>query len=66
MGTTLEVEIVIALDGTVTTRVVGGHGRTCRDATKALRDAIGQTTEDRALPGFYQEATQTDRVRSRS
>jgi hypothetical protein len=62
----IEVEIVIAADGTVTTRVVGGQGRTCRDATKALRDAIGQTTEDRALPEFYQEATQGDRVRSRS
>lgn len=58
-----EIEVTIAPDGTVTTRVKGGHGRSCRDATKAIREAIGLTTEDRALPEFYQPATEGDRVK---
>jgi len=62
----LEVEVVVMPDGTVTTKVLGGRGRSCRDATKALRDALGQTTEDRTLPEFYEETTQTNTVRGRS
>ena len=61
--TTLDLEILIAPDGTVTTRVRGGHGRSCRDATKAIRDAIGATTEDRALPEYHEQVTEADRVR---
>lgn len=59
----LDLEILVAPDGTVTTRVRGGHGRSCRDATKAIRDAIGATTEDRALPEYHEQATEADRVR---
>jgi hypothetical protein len=66
MSQPLEVEVVVMPDGSITTKVLGGHGRSCRDATKALRDALGQTTEDRALPEFYEESTQANTVRSRS
>lgn len=60
-----EIEITFAPDGTTTTRVKGGQGRSCRDLTKAIRDAIGRTTEDRALPEYHQHTTETDRVRYR-
>ena len=63
MSAPLDLEILIAPDGTVTTRVKGGHGRSCRDATKAIRDAIGATTEDRALPEYHEQVTETDRVK---
>ena len=59
----LDLEITIAPDGTVTTRVKGGHGRSCRDATKAIRDALGTTVEDRALPEYHEQATETERVK---
>lgn len=60
-GSGTEIEITIAPDGTVTTNVKGGQGRSCKDATKAIREALGVTTEDRALPEFYAE--NKDRVR---
>lgn len=61
-----EIEIVIAPDGSVTTRVKGGCGKSCRDATKAIREALGQTTDDRNLPEYYEQVSETDRVRSGS
>lgn len=60
------IEITIAPDGTVTTKVVGGCGRSCKDATRAIREALGVTTEDKALPEYYAEATQAETVRGRS
>ncbi len=58
-----ELEITIAPDGTITTKVKGGQGRSCRDATKAIRDAIGVTTDDRTLPEYHEQATDAARVR---
>lgn len=52
------IEITIAPDGTVTTKVQGGSGPSCRNATRAIREALGQTVEDRALPEYYQQADQ--------
>lgn len=60
----MEIIIKIAPDGTVETRVVGGCGKSCKDATKPLRDALGLTTEDRNLPEYHQQETEGDRVRS--
>ena len=59
----IDLEILIAPDGTVTTRVKGGRGRSCRDATKAIRDALGATIEDRALPAYHEQVTETERVK---
>lgn len=52
------IEIVIAVDGKVTTRVKGGCGKSCADATKPIRDALGQTVEDRKLPEYHQRGAQ--------
>lgn len=58
-----EIEITFAPDGTTTTKVKGGRGRSCRDATKAIREAIGLTVEDRTLPEYHEQATEGDRVK---
>lgn len=58
------IEITISPDGKVTTRVEGGCGASCADATKPIRDALGQTTDDRRLPEFYQRAREGQRVKS--
>lgn len=58
-----EIEITIAADGTVITRVKGGVGASCKDATKAIRDALGTTTEDRKLPEYYADAKATATVK---
>lgn len=60
----MEIEITIAPDGTTTTRVKGGTGRGCKDATKAIRDALGVTTSDRTLPEYHEQVSDTDHVRS--
>lgn len=52
----MEIEITIDVDGNVTSKVVGGCGSSCKDATKVIRDALGVTIEDRNLPEFYQQA----------
>ena len=51
------IEVTIEPDGTVVTKVIGGRGWTCRDATKALREALGVTVEDKPLPEFFQQVT---------
>lgn len=58
-----EIEITIAPDGSIVTKVKGGHGRTCRDVTKAIRDAIGATVEDRTLPEYYEAVREGSTVK---
>lgn len=48
-----QIEITIAADGQVTSKVNGGCGPSCRDATKPIRDALGKTTDDKALPEIH-------------
>lgn len=55
----MEIEITIDVDGNVTSKVVGGCGSSCKDATKAIRDALGVTIEDRTLPEYYQQPQRT-------
>ncbi len=57
------IEITIDAEGKVTTRVKGGCGKSCKDATKAIREALGETVEDRALPEYYESAQDQARVK---
>lgn len=57
------IEITIAPDGTVKTKVQGGCGRSCKDATKPIRDALGETVEDRSLPEYYEQQQAGTRVK---
>lgn len=58
-----DIEITIAPDGTITTRVKGAKGKGCRDLTKALRDALGTTVEDRATSEYYEQAAEGVRIK---
>ena len=58
-----DIEITVAPDGTITTKVKGAKGKGCRDWTKALRDALGVTTEDRTTSEYYEQATERVGVR---
>jgi hypothetical protein len=51
----MEIRITFAQDGTVTTQVVGGCGKSCKDLTAPIREALGETTEDRTLPEYHAE-----------
>lgn len=58
-----DIEITVAPDGTITTKVKGAKGRGCRDLTKALRDALGTTVEDRATAEYYETGTEGSRIK---
>lgn len=62
----MEIEVTIDAEGKVTTRVKGACGRSCKDATKAIRDALGTTVEDRNLPEYYEQAAERTKVGGRS
>lgn len=59
----MQIKITITADGKVTTKVSGACGKSCADATKPIRDALGVTTEDRKLPAYYEQARQGSRVK---
>lgn len=50
------IEIVITADGTITGEVKGVKGTSCSDISKWL-DELGEVTEDRHTPDFYQRET---------
>ena len=55
MPTTIEVEI--APDGTITTTTRGVKGRSCRDVTKFLTDALGTVVESKNTGEFLEVET---------
>lgn len=58
-----EITITIRPDGTVETRVNGVKGKACRDLTKPIRDALGETEHDRATSELYESEQAGERVR---
>jgi hypothetical protein len=46
--------IDIPLDGEITVEAEGFQGRQCKDATKAIEQALGTTTKDVNKPEFSQ------------
>lgn len=57
------IEITIEPDGKVTTSVKGGCGASCKDATKPIRDALGETVEDKTLPEYHLRSAQRSQVK---
>ena len=57
------IKVTIAPDGTVTTKVENGCGKSCADLTKPIRDALGETVSDRRLPEYYEQAREGRRVK---
>ena len=51
-----EITIIINKDGSVELEVDGVVGPKCTDITKAFNDALGQVTEERKLPQYYDGA----------
>jgi hypothetical protein len=51
--------IDIPLDGETTIETEGFHGRQCKDATKAIEQALGDTTSDANKREFFQANRQS-------
>ena len=58
-----EIEIVVALDGTVTIEVKGSTGVTCLDLTRAIENALGEVESRSCKTEFYEAATEAEQVR---
>ena len=56
------IEVVIAPDGSVTTKVQGGCGKSCADATRPIREALGETVSDVKLPEYAANPKQAVKV----
>ena len=53
----MKLKVTIKPDGSVTTKVEGGQGASCKNASAWLEKAIGQTTADAKLPEYFETAT---------
>jgi hypothetical protein len=53
-----ELEIVIEPDGTTTIQVKGIRGASCLDATRKVEEELGQVTDRRYCPEYYEEPDQ--------
>ena len=60
-----QIIVTIDLDGNATVEAVGFNGKGCKDATKAIEEAVGTVTNVKQKPEFYRQEVQTD-VRNRA
>ena len=60
-----QIVVVIDPDGNTEIEVQGMSGRSCRDATKALEEALGVVTKTTNTTDYYrQEVTSAIRIRT--
>lgn len=50
-----ELEIVIDPDGSIQIQVKGIRGTRCREATQRVEEALGEVTERKYCPEYYEE-----------
>lgn len=55
--------VLIAPDGTPTVEVQGCPGPSCREVSRPLREALGETVADEETAEYYQAAPAQDHVR---
>ena len=51
-----QIEVIIGHRGETTITTSGFAGAACRDATRRLEQALGQSTAEQLLPEFFQSA----------
>lgn len=59
-----QIMVTILADGTVEVRVHGVAGSGCRDLTRQLEAALGQTEKDRTTAEFSQTDEQDRRIQA--
>ncbi len=47
------IEILVTPDGKTTVRTAGFHGSSCREASRFIEQAIGETRSERLTAEFY-------------
>lgn len=59
-----QIVLVIKPDGEITVEAQGFKGRTCKDATRFLEEALGETTEIKYKAEFYQKEVSQQHARN--
>lgn len=59
-----QIVVTIAPDGAVEVKVEGHAGPGCKDLTRELEAALGQTEQDRRTAEFHQLERQDDRLQA--
>ena len=60
------IEIIVSPKGETTVQTKGFAGSSCRDATKALEQALGAVQSDKPTAEMYQTATDVAKEHQRS
>jgi hypothetical protein len=60
------IEIVIAPDGSSQIETKGYSGNSCREASRFMEQALGQSLSEQLKPEFHQPAEQAEQVRQQS
>lgn len=61
----VEIEVVVAADGTVTVEAIGVQGPGCQDLTRALEEALGSVESRECKVEFYEQAAEGEELRQR-
>jgi hypothetical protein len=54
------IEYIIGKDGKVTEKVIDGAGNSCLSTTSAIEADLGQVSDRRLLPEYYEEPNQIE------
>ena len=63
---TKTIEITIAPDGSSRVETKGFAGSTCREASRLIEQALGQSLNEQLKPEFHQATEQVEQVRQQS
>ncbi|HWL08201.1 MAG TPA: DUF2997 domain-containing protein [Planctomicrobium sp.] len=63
---TRTIEIVVAPDGSSRVETRGYVGNACREASRLIEQALGQSVNEQLKPEFHQSAEQAEPIRQQS
>ncbi len=59
---TRTITIIVAPDGKTKVETAGFVGQSCKDASKFIEQALGQTTDEQFKPEYFQTAAQIEQT----
>ena len=62
----MKIEIIVSPTGETTVATHGFAGKSCRDASKFIEQALGQRINEQLTPEFYQTQSVTQQQQQRS
>ena len=60
-----EIIVTINPDGSTSVETKGYVGKSCKDASKFIEDALGKVESDKLKPEYHQQATSGNRIQQK-